>query len=175
MSRTVSSLLGAILFLWAICSAAAGAESLTDAQAAHFLLTAEQSDIDAANLALRQTSNSLIKAFANETSQKHMAVKQRISASLNALNVMPVDNDYSKSLAGSAAQHQQDLAKLSGPAFDKAYANNELSYDVLVIGVLKGRLIASAKSNEIRSLLEAGLAAFQDQLKSARSLTLTFN
>jgi putative membrane protein len=175
MSRTASSLLGAMLYLGLVCSAAPSTESLTDAQAAHFLITAEQSDIDAANVALKQTSSSLVRAFADETSRKHTALGQKNFAALSALSVTPEDNDYSKSLAGAAAQHQQELSKLSGSAFDKAYVKNELVYQVLVIGVLETRLIPSAKSNELKKLLNAGLAVFKDQQKSMQSLALTLH
>jgi len=173
MSRTVSSLLGAILYLATVGSVALGAQSLSDAQAAHFLSTAEQSEIDAANLATNQTSNTLIRAFANETSQNHAALKQKNFALLNRLNVTPEDNDYSKSLAGAAAEQQRELSKLSGPAFDKAYMKNELFYHVLVIGVIETRLIPSAKSSELKNILESGLAVFKDRQKNAQSLAST--
>jgi putative membrane protein len=41
---------------------------------------------------------------------------------LDKLKVKPEDNDTSKSLAGAAAEKRQELSKLSGAAFDKAYA-----------------------------------------------------
>lgn len=45
---------------------------------------------------------------------------------------MPEDNDTSQSLADAAAEKLQELSKLSGAAFDRAYAQNEAAYHLTV-------------------------------------------
>jgi putative membrane protein len=64
--------------------------------------------------------------------------------------VKPEDNDTSKSLAGAAAKKRQELSKLSGAAFDKAYAQNEVAYHQTVNGALETTLIPSAKNGELK-------------------------
>jgi putative membrane protein len=84
--------------------------------------------------------------------------------------VKPEDNDLSESLAGAAAEQQKELSKLSGAAFDKAYAANEVAYDLTVIGALETTLIPSTKNRELKSLLGTRLALFKEHLKRAERL-----
>jgi putative membrane protein len=56
-------------------------------------------------------------------------------------------------ITGAAAEHAQDLSKLSGAAFDKAYAQNELACHVFVAGTLETTLIPSAQNSQVKSLL----------------------
>ena len=60
------------LFIVVMCFAgtsvtAQNTASLTNSQIAHIVYTAEQVDIAAANLALKNSSNNAVKAFANAT------------------------------------------------------------------------------------------------------------
>ncbi|MGA7384829.1 MAG: DUF4142 domain-containing protein [Methylocella sp.] len=98
------------------------AQSLTDSQIAHVFYTAAQVDIAAANLALTNSSNNAVRAFANATLRDYTAANKATLSSLAKLNINPHDNAISQSLAGAGAEHAQDLSKLSGQAFDKAYA-----------------------------------------------------
>jgi predicted outer membrane protein len=77
-----------------------------------------------------------------------LAVNQKALALLDKLKVKPEDNDTSESLAGAAAKKRQELSKLSGAAFDKAYAQNEVAYHQTVNGALETTLIPSAMNGE---------------------------
>jgi putative membrane protein len=142
----------------------------TDPQIAHIAYTAGQIDIRAADLALKKTQNNAVKTFADEMVRDHTAVNQKALALLDKLKVKPEDNDSSKSLAGAAAKKRQELSKLSGAAFDKAYAQNEVAYHQTVNGALETTLIPSAKNGELKNLLETGLKLFQEHQKHAEHL-----
>jgi putative membrane protein len=125
----------------------------TDPQIAHIAYTAGQIDIAAAYLALKKTHNKAVKTFAEEMVRDHTAVNKKALALLDKLKVKPEDNDTSKSLAGAAAEKRQELSKLSGAAFDKAYAENEVAYHQTVNGALETTLIPSTQNGELKSLL----------------------
>jgi len=167
--------LGSSLFITVLCFAGTSAMAQstatpTDAQIAHIAYTAGQIDIAAADLALKKTSNNAVKAFANETVRDHTAVNQKALALLDKLKVKPEDNELSESLAGAAAEQQQELSKLSGTAFDKAYAENEVAYHLTVIGALETTLIPSMKNGELKSLLENRLTLFKQHQNDAQQL-----
>jgi len=167
--------LGSSLFITVLCFAGTSAMAQstatpTDAQIAHIAYTAGQIDIAAADLALKKTSNNAVKAFANETVRDHTAVNQKALALLDKLKVKPEDNELSVSLAGAAAEQQQELSKLSGTAFDKAYAENEVAYHLTVIGALETTLIPSMKNGELKSLLENRLTLFKQHQNDAQQL-----
>src|SRR5262245_38611118 len=99
-----------------------------DAQIAHIAYTAGQIDIDAAQLALKKSKNKEVRAFAEDMVRDHKAVNEKALALVKKLNVTPQDNDTSKGLLKQAKDKQAELQKLSGAAFDKAYAANEVAY-----------------------------------------------
>ena len=68
----------------------------------------------------------------------------------------PEDNPTSQSLKKDADDKMAQYAKLSGAAFDKAYADNEVAYHKTVNGALESTLIPSAQNPELKSLLETG-------------------
>jgi putative membrane protein len=167
--------LGSSLFIAVLCFAGTSAmaqstASLTDSQIAHIAYTAGQIDIGAADLALKKTSNNAVKALANETVRDHTAANQKALALFDKLKVKPEDNELSESLAGAAAEQQKELSKLSGAAFDKAYAENEVAYHLTVIGALETTLIPSMKNSELKSLLENRLTLFKQHQNDAQQL-----
>jgi putative membrane protein len=170
MFRLGSSLFIAVLGFAGTSAMAQSAATPTDPQIAHIAYTAGLSDIAAADLALNKTHNNAVKAFAEEMVRDHTAVNQKALALLDKLKVKPEDNDISKSLADAAAAKRQELSKLSGAAFDKAYAENEVAYHLIVNGALETRLIPATQNGELKSLLETGLKLFAEHQKHAKQL-----
>ena len=89
---------------------------------------------------------------------------------LNKLKVKPEDNGTSKSLADAASKKREELSKLSGDAFDMAYAENEVTYHQTVNGALEKTLIPAAQNEELKSLLQTGLKLFTEHEKHAENL-----
>ena len=58
-------------------------------------------------------------------------------ALLDKLKVEPEANDTSKSMYREASLKRDELRALSGTAFDKAYAENEVAYHEAVNGALE--------------------------------------
>jgi putative membrane protein len=65
--------------------------------------------------------------------------------------------------------------RLSGAAFDKAYADNEAAYHKAVDDALSNTLIPQTQNAELKSLLENGLKVFQDHLRHAESMAKKLN
>ncbi|TPW00404.1 MAG: hypothetical protein USCAAHI_00143 [Beijerinckiaceae bacterium] len=171
----ISSLLKNSVLTATVCFAAASAmaqstEKPTDSQIADIAYTAGQIDVTAANLALEKTKTRAVRSFAEEMVRDHEAVNKQVLALLDKLNVKPEDNDSSRSLADAAAEKRQELLKLSGAAFDKAYAQNEVAYHLTVNGALEKTLIPAAQNEELKSLLQTGLKLFTEHQKHAEHL-----
>ena len=167
---------GTSLFVSILCFAgmsttmAQSAAQPTDPQIAHIANTAGLIDIEAANQALRKSQNKDVKAFAEVMVRDHEAVNKQVLALLDKLKVMPEDNDTSKSLTDAASKKLEELSQLSGAAFDKAYAENEVAYHQTVNGALEKTLIPSAQNGELKSLLQTGLKLFKEHEKHAVKL-----
>ena len=155
--------LSAAIAVVSLLSGAAFAEGAkpTDPQIAHIAYTAGVIDVAAAKQALAKTSNKDVKEFAENMVRDHEAVNKQALDLVKKLKVTPEDNDTSKSLSKNAAAKLDELAKLKGADFDKAYVANEVAYHKAVDGALETLLIPSASNAELKSLLQTGLKIFQ--------------
>ena len=146
------------------------ADKPTDPQIAHIAYTAGDLDIKAAKLALEKSKNKSVRAFADDMVRDHQSVNDKALALVKKLGVTPEDNDTSKGLVKQAEGKRAELEKLSGDAFDKAYAENEVAYHKTVNGALETTLIPSSSNGELKSLLQTGLKVFQGHEKHAEGM-----
>jgi putative membrane protein len=142
----------------------------SDPQIAHIAYTAGVLDIEAAKLALKKSQNKAVRGFAQEMVRDHEAVNDKALALVKKLGMKPEENATSKGLTEQANATLARLTKLTGNAFDRAYAANEVSYHKTVNGALKSTLIPSADNGELKSLLETGLALFTEHQAHAAHL-----
>ena len=170
MSKLHLTLLGACLCLAPYNAMAQGTGKLTDPQIAHIAYKAGQIDIQAAELALKQSKNKEVRAFANDMVRDHKAVNEKALALVKKLNVKPEDNDTSRQLTQQAEAKRKELRALKGAAFDKAYAQNEVAYHQQVNEALQNTLIPNASNGELKDLLSTGLKIFQGHQQHAEHL-----
>jgi putative membrane protein len=163
----------AALLLGSATVLAQGAK-LTDPQIAHIAYTAGQIDIEAAHQALQKSTNKDVIAFAQDMERDHKAVNDQALALVKKLNVTPKDNDTSKALTKQATAKREELAKLSGAAFDKAYIDNEVAYHKTVDSALQDTLIPSASNAQLKDLLSTGLKIFQGHEQHAEHVAAEF-
>lgn len=157
-------------FAAASLAGSAMAADVTDPQIAHIAYIAGQIDVAAAQQAIGKTKNPEIAEFAKTMERDHKAVNDQALALVKKLGVTPEDNDISKSLTADAQKKLDELAKLEGDAFDKAYAENEVAYHKAVNEALAGTLIPSADNAELKALLETGLTLFKQHQTHAEHL-----
>jgi putative membrane protein len=163
--KTLATAFAAVLLIGG--AATAQNAKPNDAQIAHIAYTAGLADIANAEQAMKKSKNKEVRAFAKNMLDDHKAVNDKALALVKKLNVTPQDNDTSKAIAKGQADKRAELAKLSGMAFDKAYADNEVAYHKTVNGALQTILIPSSSNAELKSLLETGLKIFQGHQQHA--------
>jgi putative membrane protein len=169
----VSSLLKSLVLTAAACFAAATAMAQgkpTDPQIADIAYTAGQIDIEQAIDALKKTHSKAVRSFAEEMIRDHLAVNNKVLTLADKLKVTLEDNDTSKSMYRDASKKREELRALSGAAFDKAYAENEVAYHEAVIGAVESTLIPAAQNAQLKGLLETGLKLFKEHKKHAEHL-----
>src|SRR5689334_18504020 len=76
----------------------AAAQKITDAQIAAIVVTANQVDIDAGNLAAERAASEQVKAFGRSMVSAHTGVNKSAAALVQKLNVVPQENDTSRAL-----------------------------------------------------------------------------
>ena len=153
-----------------VASAALAAQAPTDAQIASIVVTANQVDIDAGNLAKATSTNADVKSFAQLMVTDHTGVNKSAVDLVTKLKVTPEDNPTSQSLKSGGEKNLADLKKLKGAAFDKAYIDNEVVYHQQVLDAVDKTLIPNAKNAELRALLVKVRPAFVAHLEHAKHL-----
>lgn len=170
MSRFIGSGILAALLLASGAASAQDPGTLSDPQIAHIAYTAGEIDIKAAQLALKRSKNTEVRAFADDMLRDHKAVNDKALALVRKLKVTPEDNSTSKALTKQADEKRAELAKLGSAAFDKAYAENEVAYHKAVDDALRTSLIPSATNGELKDLLSTGLKIFEGHEQHAEHL-----
>ena len=163
--KTLAAAFAAMLLIGGAASAQSAKPN--DAQIAHIAYTAGLADIANAEQAMKKSKNKEVRAFAQNMLDDHKAVNDKALALVKKLKVTPEDNATSKAIAKGQADKRAQLEKLSGKAFDKAYADNEVAYHKTVNGALETTLIPSSSNGELKSLLETGLKIFQGHQQHA--------
>ena len=158
-----------------LCLAAASvrAQTVTDAQIASIVVTANQVDIDAGTLAASRATSGEVKAFAKLMITDHTAVNKSAADLVTRLKVTPQENATSQSLKAGGEKNRAHLKTLKGTAFDKAYVDQEIAYHQQVIDALDTTLIPSAANGELKALLIKVRPAFVAHLEHAKHLQLS--
>ena len=156
------------LLLWSADPALA--QSLTDAQIAAIVVTANQVDVDAGRVAAGRSSSDAVKTFANLMVTDHTAVNASATALATRLHLTPADNATSQALKDGGAKNVAALETLSGKAFDKAYLDHEVAYHQTVLDALDKQLVPGASNAELKALLVKVRPAFVAHLEHAKHL-----
>ena len=170
MSKTITSGAAVAVMLLGAAAMAQPSAPPTDPQIAHIAYTADQIDIAAAKQALAKSKNAKVREFATEMVRDHTTVNTQALALVHKLKVTPQPNATSSALSKAAADKRAQYAKLTGAAFDRAYAANEVAYHHSVNGALSDTLIPNAHNAELKSLLGTALTLFQEHEQHAEHL-----
>jgi putative membrane protein len=148
----------------------AGAQAVNDAQIAAIVVTANQVDIDAGQLAKSMAGSKEVRDFAQLMVNDHTGVNKLATDLAHKLGLKPEDNPTAQGLKQGGDKNVAKLKALQGAAFDRAYVDNEVSYHQAVIAALDKTLIPNARNAELKDLLVTVRPNFVAHLQHAQSL-----
>ena len=164
MNLTTFVVAGALL----LPAAGVSAQSVTDAQIAAIVVTANQVDIDAGKLARTMASSGEVKKFAEQMVTDHTGVNKSAADLVTKLKVTPEDNPTSQSIKAGGDKNVANLKTLKGAAFDRAYIDHEVAYHQQVLDAIDKTLIPGATNAELKALLVKVRPAFVAHLEHAK-------
>jgi putative membrane protein len=153
-----------------LAAAAAAAAGSTDPQIAAIVVTANQVDIDAGNLAVKKSHTKDVRDFAQRMITDHTGVNKSAVDLVTKLKVTPEDNPTSHSLKAGGEENLKNLKTLTGAAFDKAYMDHEVAYHEQVLDAVDKVLIPNAANAELKALLVQVRPAFVAHLEHAKRI-----
>ena len=148
---------------------------LSDPEVAHTAVTANQIDIDFAEIAKEKSKHPEILKFAGTMANDHKAVIGQAVALANKLGVTPKDNAVSRQLLSDAEATKKMLRKKPSKTFDQAYIDNEVAYHQAVIGAVEGLLIPETENQELKELLQNVVPALKAHLEHALMVQKTLS
>jgi putative membrane protein len=156
-----------------LVGAASGAQSINDAQIASIVVTANQVDVDAGELASRMATSPDVKKFGTMMVTDHNGVNKAAVELATTLKVTPEDNDTSRALKAGGEKNVANLKTLKGAAFDRAYVDHEVAYHTQVLEAIDKTLIPNTTNAELKALLVKVRPAFAAHLEHAKQLQTT--
>ena len=128
-------------------------------------------DIEAAQVALQKSRSKDVRSFAKMMAHDHKAVRQMGRDLAKKLKVTPTPpgKDFALYQAHLAAMKTLRATK-RGPAFDKAYIDNEVAFHQAVIDAVTTTLLPATQNAELRQLETTVAPNFQAHLLAAKKL-----
>lgn len=165
----LSFLLVSVLVLSSAASLRAQ-EGLNDVEMAHAAVTANNSDIAYAHIALAFSEDPAVREFAETMIRDHSAVNGAVFALAKKLGVEAQDNAFSRQLVQNTARIKDELSRLRGEEFDRYYAENELAYHKTVNSVVANTFIPNIKNPEVKKAFEQALTIFRGHERHAEQM-----
>ena len=160
----------AVVLALSTVSWGASPAALSDVEIAHVAYTADLIDIRYAHLALGVSKNPAVRAFAETMIRDHTAVNDRALALLRKLEVQAQDNAFSQQLLDRSDAIVTELRQLSGSAFDRRYAQNELGYHRAVNELVEKTFIPTIEHPEVKALFQEALVIFKAHEQHAQHM-----
>ncbi|HEX5169633.1 MAG TPA: DUF4142 domain-containing protein [Cyclobacteriaceae bacterium] len=174
-TKTSLSLAAIVCFvMFAFDSVSQQGPVLSDPEVAHVAVTANQIDIDFAEIAKTKSRNADVLKFAETMSNDHNAVIAQAVDLATRLGVTPVDNDVSKQLLTDAEKTKKKLKGTPNKDFNKAYIDNEVAYHKAVILAVEGLLIPETENPELKELLKNVVPVLKAHLDHAEMVQKIF-
>jgi putative membrane protein len=146
----------------------------SDAQIAAIILSANDADIQYAQLAKATSRNPAVLEYAAMTFEDHSGLNSSARALAAKLGLAPVDGETSLDIRDDAETKREQLRQLSGTAFDSAYASIEFAYHQRIWDVIEQSLLPAVRSAELRALIVQAQPAISMHKTHAMSLRAKF-
>ena len=147
---------------------------LNDVEMAHVAVTANNTDIKYAHLALALSDDPEIREFAETMIRDHTAVNEQVAALAKRLGVTAQDNEVSRQLRANAAKITNELSQLRGAEFDRRYAANEAAYHQAVNGMVAEQFIPNIDNPQVKRAFQGALEIFLVHQEHAEKLDRKF-
>jgi len=152
-------------------SVAAARPALDDPTIVAIFDAANTWDIDAAAVALKKSHNKDVRSFAQMMDHDHRAVRKMGRDLAKKLKVTPTPPGKDFALYQAHMKAMQTLrATKAGPAFDKAYIDNEVAFHQAVIDAVTTTLLPATQNAELKNLETTVAPNFQAHLLAAKKL-----
>jgi putative membrane protein len=168
-------ILTAALLLAAACAPmtttdATTAGGLAEGDIAGIVTAANEGEIQQGNAASSRATSADVRAFAQMMVADHTTALDNARAVFSANNITPADNDVTRALRTESQRTVTNLATYTGAAFDRRYMQTQVDLHQWLLTSLDTALIPSARTPELRQLLQTQRGSVAAHLERARTI-----
>jgi putative membrane protein len=143
--------------------------SLDDAQLAAVITAINTGQIQAAQVAATRASTPEVKKFAREMLTQHREMQSHASQVFSKQQITPSDNAISNQLKSDAQTELSTLQGERGKEFDRDYIDGQIRDHNHALELID-RMMANAKSPELRTELQNARAKVENHLRDAERI-----
>ena len=126
---------------------------LTDAEILAVTSTANNGEIDMANVATKSATNPDVKNFAAMMITQHKDMESKGKAVAAKAKITPADSDASNALKSDVQSTISSLKSQKGKDFDKAYIESQVKAHRDVLNIFDVKLLPNAQNGDLKNLL----------------------
>lgn len=169
------NLMAAAILMLAACTTmhdanAPMAGALPESDIAAIVATANEGEIQQGNTASSRATSSEVRSFAQMMVTDHTRALEEGRAVFAARGISPAENDTSRTLRENSQRTVTNLATYTGAAFDRAYMRSQVDLHQWLLTSLDTVLIPSARTPEVRTLLQNQRGSVAAHLEQARAI-----
>jgi putative membrane protein len=147
-----------------------GSHTSGDGSALGLYLMSNDVAVSYSKLAFTMSDDPEIKAFARRMLNDHGQMLVVARALVTEGEIAPSDNRLALELRGESVEQRDSLRVLTGRAFDNAYIANEIAYHERLLTLLDEELLAHARNDQLRELIETMRPVISAHLAHAEQL-----
>jgi putative membrane protein len=126
---------------------------LTDGEIVQVTSTANNGEIEMAQIAAKSATNADVKNFAAMMITQHRDMETKGKALATKAKITPADNDASTALKTDVASTVSNLKTQKGKDFDKAYMEAQVKAHRDVLNLFDNKLLPNAQNGDLKTLL----------------------
>lgn len=143
---------------------------MPEADIAGVVTVANEGEIQQGQTAAGRATSSAVRDFANMMVTDHTNALNTARGVFAQRNITPAENDTTRTLRESSQRTVQNLGTYSGAQFDRMYMQSQVDVHSWLLNTMDTVLIPSARTPEMRSLLQTQRAAVAAHLDHARRI-----
>lgn len=145
-------------------------EKLNDGEILRVVITAIQGEIESGTLATKRAMNKQVRAFANHMNKERANLSKEANVLVNKLKKTSEENIIHKDLKADSKKTLDQLRKLSGSEFDKAYMDVEIKQNQELIDLADSTWVPKMKDESVKALLTKVRPALAANIELAKTI-----
>lgn len=142
----------------------------SDGEIAKVIDEANDAEIKAGKLAEKRAQNNEVKNFAKMMVDTHKQNEKEGEKIQKSAKIKSKSSDMTKNFKKDSNEQVNNLKKLKGDAFDKAYMSSEVMMHEKMLSNLENDYIPNAQNPELKAHLEKTKTHVQEHLNQAKQI-----